>query len=404
MNQLAIDGGTPVRAGKQWPVWPIRGEREIELLADVVRSGEWRIGSTYELEFAQRFAAYQGATFGECVANGTCALEIAYAGLGIVPGDEVIVPGLTFVATATAAYLQGAVPVFVDVAPETYQLDAARLEEAITARTKVIVPVHLYSGMADMDAILQVARRHGIPVVEDCAHAHGGRWRGADGEVHGAGSMGDYGTFSFMAGKSLPSAEGGIVITNSARLADLAFSYKHCGRPRAGAPSTRAEVVGWNYRLGALQAAVLLAQLERFDALATQREAGGRYLDEELGKIPGIRPLKCDARVVRRPFYNYIFRYEAAQFGGLPIGRFRAALAAEGLPANETYGAVWENDLWSARDGFRIASGDVTRRVINEGVSIGHRFLLGTPEDLQDIVAAVRKIHEHANALVGVAS
>jgi L-glutamine:2-deoxy-scyllo-inosose/3-amino-2,3-dideoxy-scyllo-inosose aminotransferase len=423
-GRLAIEGGTPVRAGKQWPVWPVFGRREEELLLAVLRSGEWLGAGSVEVEFALRFAAYQGAAYGDCVANGTCALEIAYAALGVGPGDEVIVPAITFVSTASPAVRLGATVVFVDVDPDTYQLDPRQLEAAITARTKVVVPVHLYSGMVDMDAVLAVAGRHGVRVIEDCAHAQGGRWRRADGTVRGAGSMGDLGTFSFQWSKTLTSGEGGAILTNDRRLADLVWMYKDCGRaPRrtpehadesgetrveaAGdlastARKARAGVLGWNYRLGAFQAAVLLAQLERFDAQADRRIAGARYLDEELARIPGIRPLTYDRRVVRRPFYKYVFRYDPAAFDGLPVEQFRAALAAEGLDNYGTYGPVWDADLWAAPpDGYRIASRAVADRVTGEAVAFTHRYLAGTRDDLDDIVEMVRKIHARASSALG---
>src|SRR5262249_21072384 len=158
-------------------------------------------------------------------------------------------------------------------------------------------------------------------------------------------------------------------------------------------PRPRAEVLGWNYRLGAFQAAVLLAQLGRFDVLADRRIAGARYLDEELAKIPGIRPLVCDPRVVRRPFYKYVFRYDPVAFGGLPVAQFRAALAAEGLDNYGTYGPVWSHELWAPPpDCYRIASRDVADRVLGEAVAFTHRCLIGTREDLDDVVEAVRKV------------
>jgi len=423
---LAVRGGKPVRDGKKWPAWPVRDAREEDLLIEVARSGRWSFDGPMELEFARRFAAYQGAAYGECVANGTCSLEIAYAALGVGPGDEVIVPGLTWLATATAAVTIGAVPVFVDIDPDTYQLDPRRVEEAITRRTRVVVPVHLYGGTADVEAVVAIARRHGLGVVEDCAHAHGGRWRCADGVVRGTGTIGDAGSFSFQQSKSLTCGEGGLLLTGDRRLADEFYMRKNCGRaPRRpaengharepagpvfggmaaparkdGAPGSLTTVTGWNYRLGEFQAAVLLAQLERFDAQADRRDAAARFLDAELGAIPGIRPLRRDPRVVRQSFYAYLFRYDAAAHGGVPVERFRAALAAEGLSTGASYGPVWEHELWAVPAGeYRVASRDATDRVMGEALVFPHQYLLAPEDDLRDIVDIVRKVHDHAGEL-----
>ena len=175
-EKLAVDGGTPVRQEK-WPQWPVHDEREIEGLRAVVETGNWGGFPSPNVEaakFAEAFAAYHTASFGNCTASGTTALEVALKAAGVGAGDEVIMPALTFVATAAAALYMGATPVFVDIDPDTWCLDPGEAERAITDKTKAILPVHLGSRFADMDRIMDLARAHGLRVVEDCAHMHGG--------------------------------------------------------------------------------------------------------------------------------------------------------------------------------------------------------------------------------------
>jgi dTDP-4-amino-4,6-dideoxygalactose transaminase len=210
MAELAIAGGTPVRPGG-YPQWPEHDERDVEAVARVVRGGRW--GGFPEpgplaAEFAAGFAAYQGARHGVLMANGTVTMEVALKALGIGWGDEVIVPALTFSATPYAAMAAGALPVFCDVTPETLTIDPDQVEAAVTPRTRAIMPVHLGHQMADMDRVMEVARRHSLAVVEDCAHAHGQRWRD-----RGAGSFGEFGSFSHQSLKLLTAGEGGTLLT-----------------------------------------------------------------------------------------------------------------------------------------------------------------------------------------------
>src|SRR3954452_13343221 len=189
MSRLAIHGGTPVRADA-YPAWPEVSERDAAAVADVVRGGQ--VGGFPEpgpkaAEFAAGFAAYQGAAHGIVMANGTVTMEVALKALEVGWGDEVIIPALTFAATPYAAIASGALPVFVDVEPERWTIDPDLVEAAVTPRTRAIMPVHLGQQMADMDRIMEIARRHDLFVVEDCAHAHGQRWRD-----QGAGCIGDF--------------------------------------------------------------------------------------------------------------------------------------------------------------------------------------------------------------------
>jgi L-glutamine:2-deoxy-scyllo-inosose/3-amino-2,3-dideoxy-scyllo-inosose aminotransferase len=205
MQQLAVNGGTPVWS-QGWPQWPVYGDRERELLRNVVDSGNWAYDGPFEAEFQHRFAEFQTAKHGVLVANGTVALQLALEALDIGYGDEVILPANTWQATALAVVDVNAVPVLVDVEADTYSIDPVLAEAAITPRTRAIIPVHLYSVMADMDRIRALAKQYNLAVIEDCAHSHGSLWEGK-----GAGSLGDLGCFSHQSSKSLNAGEGGYV-------------------------------------------------------------------------------------------------------------------------------------------------------------------------------------------------
>ncbi|MGD0923482.1 MAG: DegT/DnrJ/EryC1/StrS family aminotransferase, partial [Terriglobia bacterium] len=207
--------------------------------------------------FAQKFARFHGAKYGLAVANGTIAIEIALKAIGIQPGDEVIVPAYTWEGTVGPILLLNAIPVFVDIDPDTYCLDAKRIEKALTPRTRAILPVHLAMRFADMDEIMRIARERKLAVIEDCAHAHGGKWHNK-----GAGAIGDVGCFSFQSSKLMTAGEGGGVITSNLEYYERAQSFMNCGRASV-TDKFRHRLIGFNYRITELQAALLEAQLAR---------------------------------------------------------------------------------------------------------------------------------------------
>jgi len=400
MSKLAINKGTPVRT-KPWPSWPIHGEREIELLTDVVKCGQWSFGSK-EGEFAAKFAEYQGAKHGICVSGGARALEVALRAADVGPGDEVIIPALTFVGTAEGPWSVNAVPVLVDVDPDTYCIDPARVEEAITEKTKAIIPVYICGCMPDMDAIMKIASKHNLIVVEDAARAHGSRWNGK-----GTGTIGHLGGFSLQSSKAVNCGEGGIILTDDDTLDELCRAYRNNGR------GTKEHVFGRNYRISEFQAAVALAQLERVDEQVNRREENALYLAEKLAGIDGIRPMKRDNRVTRQNYYTYVFRYQADKFGA-PKERFVEAMNAEGIPLRNGADSLLQHDSLFATDpskcplacheygkqmDYSKVSTPVAEQAAKEAVSFGQQMLLGTKEDMDDIVHAVLKIKEHVDEL-----
>jgi dTDP-4-amino-4,6-dideoxygalactose transaminase len=399
-QKLALDGGTPVRTAS-FPAWPVFDEREEKALIEVVRSGHWGVlTGTKVKEFEQRFAAYQQARYGICVVNGTAALEIAMRALDIGPGDEVITTPYTFIATVNVILSVGAVPVFVDIDAHTCLMDTDLLEAAITGRTKAIMPVHLAGCPVDMDAIMDIASRHGLAVVEDACQAWGAEWCGRR-----VGAIGDLGTFSFQASKNITAGEGGIIVTNDEELAERCWSLHNVGRTRDGAWYEHA-VIGWNYRLTEWQGAVLLVQLERLPEQQAQRDGNARYLREQLAAINGVRPLPIDPRVTRHGWHLFIFRYHADEFGGLPRDRFIEILRAEGIPCLPGYvplhrsAAVLEGITRnrglrkeaSSKDWKPPHCPETERICWHEAVWLRQNVLLGTQEDMDSIVEAIRKI------------
>jgi dTDP-4-amino-4,6-dideoxygalactose transaminase len=260
MGELAITGGSRTKK-KAFPVWPVYDETERQALMEVLESRVWwRTPGTKTLAFEKEFAAFHNAKHGIAVTNGTAALEVAMMALGVGPGDEVIVPNFTFVATASAVLAAGAMPVMVDVLAQTHCLDPALAEAAITSRTRAIVAVHIGGNPADLDMLGAIAVKHGLALIEDCAHAHGSEWKGRR-----VGAIGTAGTFSFQMGKLMTAGEGGIVVTDDDAFERQARSVHDCGR-MPGQWFYSHYIHGSNYRLSEWQGAVLGAQLKRLDA------------------------------------------------------------------------------------------------------------------------------------------
>jgi dTDP-4-amino-4,6-dideoxygalactose transaminase len=228
IDRPAVLGGTPVR-GHDYPSWPVWDDGERGRLSEVLEAGGWWQGDgDVAAGFARRFADYHGARFGLALTNGTHTLEAALIACDIGEGDEVIVPGMTFVASASAVLSVNATPVLVDIDGESLCIDVAAAEAAITSRTRAIVAVHVAGAAADLDALTDLCARSGLRLIEDCAHAHGTFWRG-----RGVGSWGDFGSFSMQRSKLMTAGEGGVLICNDEELRDRAWAYADCGREKA---------------------------------------------------------------------------------------------------------------------------------------------------------------------------
>lgn len=339
MEPLAIKGGAPVRTAP-WPSWPVFDQREEEALLKVFRSGNWwrhSYGQGVELaedeaeplsavaRFQRDFAHYHGCKYGICAANGTVTMEIALRAAGIRPGDEVIVPAYTYVATATAPLMVGAIPIFVDMDPDTYLIDPLRVEEAVTEKTRAIIPVHFGGQPCQMDEINAIARKHNLIVLEDAAHAHGSVYKGRM-----CGSLADLGSFSFQNSKNMTAGEGGIITTNNEVFAEACETMVWAGR-RRGQPWYRHFVLASNARMTEFQGAILSIQLTRLAAQNSKRQANALRLDGLLKKIEGISPLTRLPSTDISSYHIYIIRYDPRAFQGLPKDVFVRALQAEGI-------------------------------------------------------------------------
>lgn len=328
-SPLALFGGTPIVT--EPPRWPERGPREARLLREVLDDGQWSLhGGTRCSRFESRFAALQGLSHVLTVSSGTVALQLACEALGLGPGDEVIVPGLTHPATAGAVLDANAVPVLVDVDPDTWCLEPTAVEAAVTERTRAVIAVHLYGTMPDLTALSALSVRYGLALIEDCAHAHGARWE-EYGEEYGAGSVGTLSCFSFQMSGTLTAGEGGCVATADPLLAARLASLRDYGRTPAGSPSGWRPVQGGNHRMTEWQAAILLAQCDRFPEQRERRETVTHHWRKAALASGFLRPARLLPQVGHPPGYALALSYEpeATPLYDIPVETFRAALAAE---------------------------------------------------------------------------
>jgi dTDP-4-amino-4,6-dideoxygalactose transaminase len=407
MSSLAMLGGKKAK-GKPFPVWPYYDSNEDRALREVLESRVWwRTPGTKTLEFEKSFAKFHGARHGIAVTNGTAALEVTIAALGITAGDEVIVPNFTFVATASAVLFANALPVLVDVDPETYCIDPDLVEDAITSRTKAIIAVHMGGHPADLDRLNKIASRKRLALIEDSAHAHASEWRGQR-----VGTFGVAGTFSFQSSKLITAGEGGMIISNSDKFEVQARSVHDCGR-MPGEWFYSHFIYGSNYRLSEWQGAILQVQLGRLDQQTKRRHHNARLLDRLLRVIPGITPQKLDDRCTRNGQYAYIFHVNKKEFAGLSTERFIEALNAEGIPHQASYPPLHDLDMFrkgeyrkrlsgkQAKDKHKFLRGKfpVTQRAAWETVWLPQPVLLGDEEDMHEIAAAVTKIQKNAKEL-----
>ena len=393
MVELAINGGEPVRR-KAFAQFPTFDERELSALEEVLESGIWGGYNPKVKEFEQAFADFQGARFGITAVNGTVTLEAALQAAGIGEGDEVIVPPISFIATATAVLRVGAVPVFVDVDGSTCNLDPAKVGEAITERTRGIIPVHFAGQPADMDALMGIAERHQLVVIEDCAHAHGASWNGKS-----VGSFGDFGSFSFQASKNLTAGEGGFLTTNNDELAEIARSICNQGRRTGGAWYEHVRL-GTNYRITGWQAAILLTQLQRLPEQIERRNENARILNEQLSGIDLIRLPRVDERVTRHSYYLYLIRLNLERYPGLTKSSFAKALAAEGITCAEGYPhPLYRNEVFRSYEHKQIDCSQA-EQMCSDTIWLSHEVMLSESDSLDDVTSAIEKIAAGVDGIV----
>ena len=399
MNKLAIDGGTPVFGGKQLmelvPPWPPRYPETEEKLLQVYRSGKWSGCGPWEQKLMTEYAAWQGAKYSCWMANGTVTLQCALLALGVGPGDEVIVPGVSWIATAEAPLYAGATPVIVDIDPETCCIDPARIEEAVTPRTRAIIPVHLFSAVADMEKILASAKKHGLFVVEDCAHAHGAFQHGT-----GVGSFGEAGSFSFQLSKIMTAGEGGCCVTNDERLCDRIFRASHIGSSRIF-PKTPPEpgYICRQYRFTEFQAAIIYDQMIHETDLRQRRRKGMAELMGLLKETPGLHQQKSAFPDDERAYYFPSFLLETEKLKpGITRNDIFKAVRAEGVLLHECWGApLYAGAMWNVPEDKYLHfptphSDDV---MYNRIMMVQNTVLLADRENLAKTAEAMDKVMRH---------
>ncbi len=354
----------------------------MELLAEVLESDRWGGYHDFVARFESEFATFQQSAHGISAVNGTVTLEMALEAAGVGAGDEVIVPAISFISTATAVSRVGATPVFVDVEPYSFNMDPERAAAAVSGKTKAIIPVHFAGSMAEMDALLKLASDHGLTLIEDAAHAHGSEWRGRR-----AGSMGLAGSFSFQNGKVMTAGEGGMLITNDAEFAERLRSIANQGR-RTGGGWFHHYILAANYRMTALQAAVLIAQLERLPGQIALRAANARRLYQELADIPGLTLQRIPKQATAHSWYLLMGRVDASRFGATRDD-LQKALAAAGIPLSYYPHPLYANPLYEKYP-CRVQPCPVAEATIQDAFWLPHRLLMGDEEDTLRVAKAIR--------------
>ncbi len=399
-NDLAYFGG-PKTVDKQFP-WPVFDQEEVDAVTRVVQSGAWANPNCDGMvaDFEQEFACFCGTKYAITCANGSVAIRLALMACGVKPGDEVIIPPYTFIATASVVAETNCVPVFADIDPDTYNLDPSAVERAITPRTKAIIPVHFAGQACNMDALTDIAKKYNLKVIEDAAHAHGGEYKGRK-----LGSIGDAGCFSFQSSKNLTSGEGGMVVTNDEKLADMIDSLRNVGRVKGGQWYEH-HYLGCNYRITQLQTVLLSHQLKRLEEQTRRRNENGLYLNSLLEKIPGIRPLARGHGETLHTYHLCIFRYDKNCFGQVSKQEFAAMLAAEGVPSFMGYPEpLYKQPVFQKKNFMCYAIPEhvdytavhcpvAERACYDEAVWILQQGMLGSISDMEKFAEAIRKIRQ----------
>jgi perosamine synthetase len=411
----ALLGGKPVRT-KEWPGWPIwKPETDETQLMQVIRSGVWSRAKVVT-EFEKKWAELIGTKRCLAVVNGTNAISASLINLNVGGGDEVIVSPYTFIATIVAIIQSGAMPIFADTDPETFQIDPATIEAKITPRTKAIVPVHILGLPADMERILAIAKKHNLIVVEDACQG----WM-AEINHKKVGSFGNAGCFSFQNSKNIPIGEGGAITSNDEEFMDRCYSYHNYGNPygaMVGSTGTGAVIAGTKLRMAEYQAAIGLAQMARLEEQTAKRNENAAYLQGQLKKIPGILPYKLNKGVTRAAFHLFPFRYKKELFAGMPLAQFLKALKAEGVPCSSGYTPqnkmpfiehtltkvknfqkMYPPELLDYKKYMERNQCPANDQLCEEAVWFAQSMLIAEKADMEDIVTAIRKIHANAAKL-----
>ncbi len=394
MSELAIFGGKPVRK-EPFPLWPRVTAGQKEQLLNTLESDSLGIGSDSIKAFEDQFAEFHDAKYCIATSSGTNALWVALKAGGVSAGDEVIIPPYTFIATASAVLMANAVPVFVDIDPDTFNIDPILIEKAITDRTKAIMPVHIAGNPADMDRINDIAKKHNITVIEDAAQAHGAEWGGVK-----VGALAAGGIFSFQSSKNMNSGEGGAIISNDDSFMDACFAYYNCGRQRGGEWYDH-QIMGGNHRINAMAASLLLPQLQSVEDDMAVRDINRKKLDRALGS-EGLVTIGSYDKATRVANHLYLLRYKADYFNDVPREKFFEAMRAEGVYTYAGYKPLYREKVFNGKDDdfpwlndidYAATSCAVTELIADyQSVWLTQNHLLGNDRDTQDIIDAFQKV------------
>ncbi len=408
----AILGGPKAHPGG-FPGWPVFDKTEEGALLDVLHSKAWgRLNGKAVATFEKKYQELLGVKRCLGVSSGTSALYTMLGALDIGPGDEVIMPVYTFIATYNVVALNYALPIMVDTDIESFQIDANKIEAAVTDRTKIIMPVHIGGSPADLDKIVEIGKKTNIPVIEDACQAHLAEWKGRK-----VGNFGLAGAYSFQSSKNLNSGEGGAIVSNNESFAQDCYNFHNQGQSGSGisyVPGVGTR--GTNLRLTEFQGNLLVAQMSRVVEQSQRRTDNANYLTKLLNEIPGISPAKLYDGTTRSAYHLYMFRFDKDHFDGLSRDKFVEALSAEGVPCSTGYGPMNKNDyvvgLAKNRHYLKIYGEKTMQEWLErnqcpqndiltgeQAVWFTQTMLLGPKSDMEQIATAIKKIQKYAKEL-----
>jgi perosamine synthetase len=418
--KLALFGGPKTRT-KPFPKHPMIGEEEKKAVMDVLNSGnlstflaqpgENFLGGKKIREFENNFANYVGTKYAISFNSASSALHAAIVGVGVKPGEEVIVPPYTFTSTATSALMHNAIPVFADIQHDIFCIDPKSIEKNISSLTRAIIPVHLFGHPAEMDPIISLAKKHNLMVIEDCAQSPGATYKGKK-----VGTMGHCGVFSFQESKNIAVGEGGMIVTDDENIAQIARMVRNHGETILESQKQRtyrSEFLGWGYRMTELEAAIGVEQLKKLDEFNKIRRELADFVKKELNSIKGLKHTKMS--YVDHSYYVYAFTYDESEIG-LVREQFVSALNAEGIPFGQGYvkplylnpiyheGKPFIYKFYTGKASYEKGTCPVTEQLYEKELIVNAVIRPpATENDVKDIVSVIHKVlenkHEFENQL-----
>lgn len=418
-NTLAIKGGIPLANYKDWPKWPVYKASSLQSLKTVLKNYRWTVSgfytgsSTFDEKFCEDFSKYNNTKYALTVDHGSTSIILALQALGISYGDEVILPGLTWVACASAILKVNAKPIFIDIEEATLCINPSKVEEAISHKTRAILVVHLYSCMANMKHLKDISRKYKIPIIEDCSQAHGAVW-----DRQKAGTLGDIGVFSMQQGKPLTCGEGGAIITNDDYLYNKMILLKNDGRSfqpnvNIGYQQLQEEkgTIGSNYALSEFQCALLWDNLQTFEDMLTIQRKNASLLTSMLRNIPGISFLIPHHNNTFQTYYHFVVLCDIKEFSNAPISVICDAITKElSFWIHPIYQPLYRHTLFQVKDDHRFNHLDlddynnlyleVSETQSSKGIALHHSLLLSSPYLIEIIVEAFKKVQKYSFELI----